>query len=199
MRVLNGIGVSAGVAIGTAAVLDTEGHRVSPRHIDVAQVEAEVARMRDAFAQAALEARESQQAISDKLGSQFGDILGAHAQLLESPVVAQKTEALIRNQRYAAEYAVSSVIGEIAQSLSRLGKDSRFGSRSADLMDIEEQVLGHLMGQRREQLKCRPGPLIVLAPDLSPSETAGMDPMRVHALVTEGGAKSSHTAAHRSP
>jgi phosphotransferase system enzyme I (PtsI) len=192
--VLNGIGVSAGVAIGTALILDTEGRRVSPRHIDTGQIESEVARMREAFTAAAREARESQQAISDKLGRQVGDILGAHAQLLEGPVIAQKSEALIRQQQYAAEYAVSSVIGDIAQSLSRLGKDSRFGSRTADLVDIEEQVLKHLMGQRREQLKCRPGPLIVLATDLSPSETAGMDPMRVHAVVTEGGGKASHTA-----
>jgi phosphotransferase system enzyme I (PtsI) len=194
MRILNGTAVSAGVAIGTGVVLDTEGHRVSPRHVDPGEVEGEVARMREAFAEAAREARESQVAISDKLGRQFGDILGAHAQLLESPIVAQKSEALVREQRNAAEYAVSRVIGEIAHSLSRLGKDSRFGSRSADLMDIEAQVLRHLMGQRREALKCRPGPLVVLAADLSPSETAGMDPMRVHALVTESGGKASHTA-----
>src|SRR5262249_58046921 len=110
-------------------------------------------------------------AISDNPGRKVGDTLGAHAQLREGPVVANKCEALIRQQQYAAEYAVSRVIGDIAQSLSRLGKDSRFGSRTADLMDIEEQVLKRLMGQRREQLKCRPGPLIVLASDLSPSET----------------------------
>jgi phosphotransferase system enzyme I (PtsI) len=194
MRVLSGIPVSDGVAIGTAIVMDAEGQRIPLRHIAPDQAEAEANRLREALAAAAKEARESQQAISDKIGRPIGDILGAHAQLLEGPVVAREADLLIRDQLYSAEYAVSLVLGRIAQALAALGRDSRFGSRSADLFDIENRVLRHLMGQRRELLKCRPGPLIVLATDLSPSETAGMDPQRVHALVTESGGKASHTA-----
>jgi phosphotransferase system enzyme I (PtsI) len=194
MRVLNGVSVSPGVAIGTAVVIDAEGHRVSPRHIESAQIEAEVQRMREAFAVAARAARESQQAVADKLGRPISDILGAHAQLLEGPVVVQKSETLIRQHGWGAEYALNQVIGEIAQSLARLGPESRFGSRSADLFDIERQVLQHLMGQRREQLRSRQGPLIILATDLSPSETANLDPSQVQGLVTEGGGKASHTA-----
>ncbi len=106
----------------------------------------------------------------------------------------REAELLIRDTRFGVEYAVSVVLGRIGQALAALGRDNRFGSRSADLFDIEKRVLRHLLGQRRELLKCRPGPLIVLAPDLSPSETAALDPARVHALVTEGGGKASHTA-----
>ena len=194
MRVLSGIPVSDGVAIGSAIVLEAEGHRIPLRHIPPEQAESEVIRLREAMAAAANEARANQQAISDKIGRPIGDILGAHAQLLEGPVVAREAELIIREQRIGAEYTVSLVLGRIAQALAALGRDNRFGSRSADLFDIEKRVLRHLMGQRRELLKCRPGPLIVLAPDLSPSETAAMDPARVHALVTEGGGKASHTA-----
>jgi len=194
MKVLSGTPVSAGVAIGTAIIIDTEGQRIPPRHIELNQIEAELTRMREAFAIAAREARERQQAIASNLGEQFGEIFAAHAQLLEGSIVIKKCEVLIREERYGAEYAVSRELGGIAQALARLGSDSRFGSRSADILDIERRVLRHLMGQRRELLKCRPGPLVVLAADLSPSETAEMDPVRVHALVTESGGKSSHTA-----
>ena len=194
MRILSGIPVSSGVAIGTAILLDTEGHRIPVRHVGADQAEAEVGRLREALAAAATEARASQQAVSDRIGRPIGDILGAHAQLLEGPVVAREAELLVRDSLFSAEYAVSLVLGRIAQALAAVGRDSHFSSRSADLFDIEKRVLRHLMGQRRELLKCRPGPLVVLATDLSPSETAGMDPHRVHALVTEGGGKASHTA-----
>lgn len=194
MKILSGISVSPGVAIGTAVVLDAEGQRVSARHVEASQVENEIARMREAFAAAARAARESQRAVADKLGRQISDIFGAHAQLLEGQVLLQKSESLIRQNCWAAEYAVSQVLGDIVQSMARLGPENRFGSRSADLLDIERQVLQHLRGQRREQIRSSRGPLIILATDLSPSETANLDPSQVHGLVTEGGGKASHTA-----
>lgn len=195
MKVLNGVSVSPGIAIGTAVVIDADGHRVSPRHIEAAQVDAEVSRMREAFAAAAREARERQQAIAKEYGRPISDILGAHAQLLEGPILFHKAESLIRENRWGAEYAVSQVMSDIAASLSsRLGTESRWATRSADLLDIEQQILQQLMGQRRQQLRSRQGPLIILAADLSPSETANLDPTQVHGLATEGGGKASHTA-----
>src|SRR5262249_24725024 len=153
MKILRGIPVSAGVAIGTAVVMDTEGQRIPPRHIEAPQVESEIERVRDAFALAARETRESQHAISAKLGRHFAEIFNAHAMLLEGQTFPSQCEAMIRDQLYAGEFAVSQVIGGWAQMLaSSLGKDSRFGSRSMDLLDIERRVLRHLMGQRREQL-----------------------------------------------
>src|SRR5580704_19414911 len=100
MKVLSGTPVSAGVAIGTAIILDTEGQRIPPRHIEANQVDAELNRMREAFAVAAREARESQQAISNNLGQQFGEIFAAHAQLLEGSIVIHKCEVLIREELY---------------------------------------------------------------------------------------------------
>ena len=97
MKVLSGIPVSDGVAIGTAIVLDAEGHRIPLRHISPDQVEAESNRLREALAAAAKEARESQQAISDKIGRPIGDILGAHAQLLEGGHVAREADLRIRS------------------------------------------------------------------------------------------------------
>ena len=79
MKLLRGIPVSPGVAIGAAVVLDTEGHRVPTRHVEKNQVEAETVRLRDALAAAAREARENQQAITDKLGRQVGDIFGGRS------------------------------------------------------------------------------------------------------------------------
>jgi len=194
MKIKRGIPVSTGVAIGQAVVLDTVGYRVSIHHVEASQVEVEVRRLQAALAAAALEARETQQTISAKLGQQIGDILGAHAQLLEGPVLARETESLIRGQLLAAESAFNRIISRFASALAGLGPNNPFASRSTDLMDIEKRVLAQLQGQRREQLRQLPGPLIVLAHDLTPSETAGLDPTHVHAFVTEAGGKTSHTA-----
>jgi phosphotransferase system enzyme I (PtsI) len=194
MKIKRGIPVSAGVAIGQAIVLDTEDYRVSTHHIEPNQVEAEVQRLRTALAVAAREARETQQNIAAKVGQQIGDILGAHAQLLESAPLAREAEQLIREQLLAAESAFSRIIARFAKALSGLGPNNPFASRSADLMDIEKRVLAQLLGQRREELRKHPGPLVILAHDLTPSETAGLDPHHVHAFVTEAGGKTSHTA-----
>src|SRR2546421_318421 len=126
MKLLRGIPVSPGVAIGAAVVLDAEGDRIAERHVAPGQVAAEVARLRDALAFAAREARESQTAVADKLGRQVGDIFGAHAQLLEAPTVLREAETLIRDKLLAAESAVSRVIARYTTALATLGHDNRF-------------------------------------------------------------------------
>src|SRR5271165_3348610 len=109
MEIKRGIAVSPGVAIGPALVLDTEWFRIPQRYID-GDSAAEIQRLRDALVRAAQEATENQQAISDKVGRQYGAIFGAHATLLEDPTLHQEIEGLIRDQRHAAEYAVSRVM-----------------------------------------------------------------------------------------
>src|SRR5207247_5635399 len=64
----------------------------------------------------------------------------------------------------------------------------------ADLYEIEKAIRSHLLGQRREQLADLQQPLIILAHDLTPSETAALDPSKVHAFATEAGGRASHTA-----
>jgi phosphotransferase system enzyme I (PtsI) len=193
MLTFRGIPVSPGVAIGTAVVLDTEGYRIAPRHIEPSQVESELQRLRESLSMAALEARVSQHAIADKLGSHVADILGAHAQLLEGTVITRDAIPLIRDQFYAAEYAVSKSISKLAQALASVDS-SRFASRTSDLLDVEKRVLGQLLGQRRQQLSHLEKPSILFAHDLTPSETASLDSKRIIAFATEAGGKTSHTA-----
>jgi phosphotransferase system enzyme I (PtsI) len=193
MEIKRGIPVSPGVAIGPALMLDTESFRIPQRFVDREHVEPEVQRLRHALAGAVDEARRNQKAISDKLGPQYGAIFGAHALLMQDPTLAHEVEALVRGQLYAAEYAVSRVIRRYAKALESIERGP-FAARAADLFDIEKCVLGHLLGQRKEQLSDLRKPVIVLARDLTPSETAGLDPRMVHAFATEAGGRASHTA-----
>src|SRR5207302_2414847 len=69
-----------------------------------------------------------------------------------------------------------------------------FAARAIDLFDIEKAILRNLLGHRREQLQQLKEPVIVLSHDLTPSETAALDPHMVHAFATEAGGRASHTA-----
>ncbi|HEY8503954.1 MAG TPA: phosphoenolpyruvate--protein phosphotransferase [Gemmataceae bacterium] len=194
MEIKRGIAVSPGVAIGPALVLDTEGVRIPKRFIEAHQADAEVARLRAALAEAAREARESQQSLTARLGPQYGGIFAAHALFFDDPALVGEFESLIRQKRFSAEYAVSQAVRRYIKAVESLGTDHFLASRTADLVDVEKRILHHLLGQEGEPLFNLSEPVIVLAFDLTPSETARLDPRKVHAFATEHGGRTSHTA-----
>lgn len=193
MEIKRGISVAPGVVIGPALVLDTEGVRIPRRFIGNDHQEKEVQRLQLALAAAAEEARGNNEAVAAKLGKQYGAIFTAHALLLEDPALVREIEALIREKGQAAEYAVSRVIRRYVKKLQSLNKGV-FASRSSDFFDIEKSILRHLLGHKRELLQQLKEPVVVLAHDLTPSETAAIDTRMVHAFVTEAGGRASHTA-----
>jgi phosphotransferase system enzyme I (PtsI) len=193
MEIKRGIPVSPGVAIGPALVLDTEGFRIPLRVVKPKQVSEELKRLRRALEASGEAARANQSAVSAKLGQQYGAIFGAHALLIEDAALAREIESLIREQHFAAEYAVSRVMRRHAKALETIDS-GHLATRAADLFDIEKSILSHLLGQRREQLSELKEPIIILAHDLTPSETAALDPAKVYAFATEAGGRASHTA-----
>src|SRR6266851_1516936 len=193
MEIKRGIPVSPGVAIGPALVLDTEGFRIPRRCVRREQVGGELERLRKALYGSAGDARGNQQAVSAKLGQQYGAIFGAHALLIEDSSLLRELEALIREQYFSAEYAVSRVMRRHAKALESIDSGG-LATRAADLFDIEKSILSHLLGQRREQVAELQEAVVALAHDLTPSETASLDPRHVHAFATEAGGRASHTA-----
>jgi phosphotransferase system enzyme I (PtsI) len=193
MEIKRGIPVSPGVAIGPALVVDTEGFRIPQRFVEKKQRKEEVARLREALKAAAQESRENQEAINAKLGKHYGAIFAAHALLLQDPALIQEIESLIREHDHAAEYAVSRVMRRHVKAFESLSQP-QFSARAVDLIDIEKSILRNLLGGRGEPLAHLKEPVIVLAHDLTPSETASLDPKMVHAFATEAGGRASHTA-----
>jgi phosphoenolpyruvate-protein phosphotransferase (PTS system enzyme I) len=193
MEIKRGIPVSPGVALGPALVLNNEGFRIPRRFIEGDQAAAEMERLRAALKLAALEARGNQQAVNDKVGKQYGAIFAAHALLIEDPTLLREVERLVREQDHTAEYAVSRVIRRHAKVLESLDHSTLL-LRSADLFDIEKLILRNLLGQRGELVSHLTQPVVVLARDLTPSETASLDRSKVFAFATEAGGRASHTA-----
>lgn len=195
-----GIPVSPGVAIGPALVIDTEGIRITHRTVAPEQVPGEITRLHQALDQAVADARDNRQRITALHGPALGNIFAAHESALANPAIREQIEQLIRQHNYSAEYAVSRLIREYVKKLEdaaqRMPESARpeLTRRAAEFVDLEKQVLVHLLGKNSEPLQELSEPVIVLATDLMPSDTADFTPRTVLAFATEKGGNTSHTA-----
>ncbi|MSR30207.1 MAG: phosphoenolpyruvate--protein phosphotransferase [Gemmataceae bacterium] len=193
METFQGIAVYPGVVIGSALVYDTEGYLIPKKKVEVSRLEEEVGRLKTALREASAEARKNQEIINAKIGSQYGAILGAHAQMIEDPVLFSEIKGFVEKNRCTPEFAVCQILRKLIQELKAIA-DSHMASRALDLKDIEKQILSKLVGLRKQELSSLSEPVIILAHDLSPSETANLNPRMVQAFATEVGGRTSHTS-----
>jgi len=192
METRKGIAVSPGVAIAPAIVLDSEQFRIPRRVIEPAEVELELARFQEAVERAREEIRELRQRVAADIGEKLGAIFDVQDALLGDPSVVDEIRELIQRERYAPEYAVSQILKGYAKKV--LALPNRYMSeRVADVWDVEKRLLRNLIGAKRESLHQLTEPVIVIAHDLTPSQTAGLDPSKVLAFATDIGGRTSHT------
>lgn len=194
MMTRRGIPVSPGVAIGPVFILDSATFRIPSRKIRAGDLDSEIHKLRTAIAAAVRDARTEQKAVSAQLGKHYGAVFEAHALLLEDPTLLDEIEQHVRHDFYTAAYAVSKVVRRFVKALSDYKGGMPLASRSADLYDIEHRVLSHLLGAHSQSLGDLHESVIVLAHELTPSQTAQLNPAMVHAFVTEAGGRASHTA-----
>ncbi len=193
MERLQGIAVSPGIAIGEALVLDNEGFRIPRRFLPRDAVEPELERLERAFAAAIAEVEHNRQQVADQLGDEYAAIFSAHLQMLRDRRLHEEIEEMIRNRHYSPEYAVSRALRRYAKVFQAL-EGQYMAERANDIFDIEKRILRNLLGRRREELSEVTSPVLVLAHNLTPSETANLDPRFSLGMVTEIGGPGSHTA-----
>jgi phosphotransferase system enzyme I (PtsI) len=193
MQKLQGIAVSPGVVIGEALVMDNEGFRIPRRFVSRDAVVDEVERLEKAIAAAAAEIVQHRETVSAELGEKYAAIFEAHLQMLHDSRLHAELEEMIRQRHYSPEYAVSRILRRYAQVFQRL-ESPYLAERANDIFDIEKRLLRHLLGRRREGIAHLTSPVLVLAHNLTPSETANLDRRFVRGFVTEVGGPGSHTA-----
>ena len=193
MQRLQGIAVSPGVAIGKALVMGNEGFRIPRQFVSRDAVEDELERLDKAITAAADEIARSRDAVSGELGEKYGAIFEAHRQMLQDSRLRSELEEMIRQRNYSPEYAVSRTLRRYAQVFEKL-EGHHLAERAHDIFDVEKRLLKSLLGQRREEITRLTSPVLVLAHNLTPSETAKLDPRFVKGFVTEVGGPGGHTA-----
>ena len=192
MLKLQGIAVSPGVTIGEALVLDSEGFRIPRRFVERSAVDTELARLATAVAETTCEVERNRDAIRSELGDQYAAIFEAHLAMLHDPKLQEELTSAVRDRNWWPEYAVSRTLRRYAKAFQNL--DNHIAQRAHDIYDLEKSLLRNLLGQRRETLAAISQPVVVLAHNLTPSETANLDRRLVKGFATELGGPGSHTA-----
>jgi len=189
---LQGIAVSPGVTIGEALVLDAEGFRIPRRFVARSAVDTELERLSNAVGETTREIERNRDAIRAELGQQYAAIFDAHLAMLHDERLQAELVSAVRDRNFWPEYAVSRTLRRYAKAFQNL--DNHIAQRAHDIYDIEKSLLRNLLGQRSETLAAISQPVIVLAHNLTPSETAKLDRRFVQGFATELGGPGSHTA-----
>ncbi|MBI4231098.1 MAG: phosphoenolpyruvate--protein phosphotransferase [Planctomycetes bacterium] len=193
MEILKGISAAPGVAIGPAMILDTEEYRISRRTVPVAGVDEAIERLRHAIASSREEVEGEKRLFSDRVGPRFAEIFSAHEWFLEDPAIVRELETGIREKRYTPEYAVSRVYRRYRKMFDEI-ESGHLRQRVSDVVDTERRLLRHLLGARRKDLASLEVPVVLVAHDLTPSETARLDRKNIAGFATDVGGPTSHTA-----
>jgi len=192
MEIRKGIAVSPGVAIAPAIVLDSEQFRIPRRSIEPPEVETELGRFRTAVEHAQGEVRALRARVTSDVGEKLGAIFDVQDALLTDSHLIDEVAELIQRDRYSAEYAVSQILKSYARKFLAL-PNRYMADRVADVYDVEKRLLRSLIGARRESLGQLSEPVIIIAHDLTPSQTASLDRSKVLAFATDIGGRTSHT------
>jgi len=192
MRILKGIPASGGVAIGKGFFLN----RVLPRSVRSTvgrdQVDEEVA----AFQRAVARSREQILAIRDGVTdttSEHHQILSVHLALLEDSMLVEQTVRTIRENQFAADWAFNKVLQNLLETFHRI-EDPYLRERGHDLRQIGHRVLENLAGRPVDSIASIRDPVVIVAHDLSPADTAQILKSPVLGFATDVGSRTSHTA-----
>jgi phosphotransferase system enzyme I (PtsI) len=142
---------------------------------------------------AAGEVERNRDRVAKELGDEYAAIFSAHLQMLHDHRLRSEIEEMIRTRHYSPEYSVSRALRKYAKVFQSLGGEY-MAERANDIFDIEKRILRNLLGKSRQELAQVTSPVLVLAHNLTPSETANLNPQFVMGLVTEIGGPGSHTA-----
>ena len=193
MDILRGISVSAGVAIGEAVVLEAEEYRIPFRTVPPDQVPCELATLEHALAQAIEDLQSQAEWLNGHLGRDAANVFDWHIGVLKDDVLRGNIESLIREKNAAAAYATSTVMRNYRRRFMEM-KDPLLVERIRDVQDIERRLLRGILGDQREDLAHLTKPVILIAHDLSPTQTAQLSGTKVVGVALDSGAATSHTA-----
>ncbi len=193
IRSYKGIGVSPGIAIGRAVIVEKRiaaVYRVPIREDDVA---GEVTRFLESLQTTRAELLELKEKVRRSMGDEFASIFEAHAMIVSDPSFADKVIQKIESEQVNAEWALSEVQEEY-QARFQSFENEYLRERMADVKDVAERVLTHLQGIAHHDLSEIEHDIIIIANDLTPSDTIHFNRRPIVGFATEAGGRTSHTS-----
>ena len=190
---LKGVPASDGIASGPAFLLDSEEVSVHKQPVPGPAVPQEIARFEEALLQTRKEILDIQKKISRELGVEHAEIFNAHLMFLEDRAYIDEVVSRLKNEQLNVEYIFSEVLRKYIDAFSKI-EDEYMRERASDVEDVGRRILRNLTGLKRRSLADLTQPVVVVAYDLSPSDTATMHRQHVIGFITDIGGRTSHTA-----
>lgn len=190
---ISGILVSPGFAFGQALLLKEDPIIVSTKKIADDQIETEIQRFIDGRNKSAEQLSLIKEKAEKNLGAEKAEIFEGHIMLLEDEELEQEIVTLIKSDKKTADAAVHSVIEDQAQALEALD-DEYLKERAADVRDIGKRLLKNILRMPIVDLSAIDKEVILVAADLTPSETAQLNLDKVLGFITDLGGRTSHTS-----
>ncbi len=193
MKLFEGVPASPGIAIGKAYYYTEESFIIPHKDIPPTKIRNEKKRFDKALKRTKEELHKLQHSILNRIEKKFADIFSVHLLVLEDPVLLVDVNDYITEKHCNAEWAVYQVLDRQIKKLSMV-EDGYFRERITDIHDIGKRVIRHLLQKEHKSLTSLTEQVIVIARNLSPSDTAAMRKDMVIGFSTDVGGRTSHTA-----
>ncbi len=191
--ILKGLPAAPGIAIGKAYLLDSEDFTISRRHITEEDLPDEINRFQDALIKTRGEILKIKEKISKDMGAEHGEIFSAHLLVLEDTMLIEEVISKMKKDKVGVEFVFLEVLRKYIKTFSKMD-DEYLKERISDINDVGKRVLRNLLGAKQMSLTDIKEKVIIIAYDLSPSDTAVMHRKNVIGFATDIGGKTSHTA-----
>lgn len=191
--VFQGMALAPGIAEGKVMIHFQEEESIPFRDLQEGELDAEVARFEAALLATRAELITLQERLSQSAAAGDAGIFDAHLLVLEDPTLIDEVLKGIRRDRHNAEFVFQGVSHKFIKSLSSID-DPYLRERAIDLEDVTRRVLRHLLGKSGQRLGGHDRSHIIVADELTPSDTAMLNRENVAGFITEKGSKTSHTA-----
>ncbi|MCT8137158.1 phosphoenolpyruvate--protein phosphotransferase [Anaerobacillus sp. CMMVII] len=188
---INGIAASSGIAIAKAFKLENAHYKIEQKQVD--SIEHEIQKLEKALEKA----REEVSAIKDhtekEMGKDKAEIFAAHLLVLSDPELVNNVKDKITTEKVNAEKAMDDVSGMFISMFESMDNEY-MRERAADIRDVSKRVIGHLLGVQTTSLASINEEVIIIAEDLTPSDTAQLNRQFVRGFATDIGGRTSHSA-----
>lgn len=188
---VSGTGASAGIGIGKVVILKEEALVI--RRETVADAAAEKERFKKAVEKSIEDTKALADDMARRIGEKEAEILNGHLMLLQDPMMTMEIEGKIDSEKLNSEAAIEEVCTMYADMFASMD-DELMQQRAADMRDIKTRMQKVLLGVKSVDVSSLPEGSVLVAEDLTPSVTAGINPKNVTGIVTELGGRTSHSA-----
>ncbi len=192
-KIWQGLGVSPGIAEGEVVVHWQNEEEIPLRDITVQDIPVEIARFETALIATRQELLEIQQKIAGAIGAEDASIFDAHLLVVEDRTLIDEALRGLERDLHNIEFVFHQVAEKYCRSLAAID-DPYLQERVVDIEDVTRRVIRHLLGKSRDEMHKLDHPHIIVAGNLTPSETALINRHLVRGFITEQGSRTSHSA-----